>query len=228
MIFRIKGFDLEIHCLEEKSSVLVIQNKSILRLIANTLINNYSLEDNEIVIIDEGKHLKNIEIKVIDHYFNLDINGKTQVSNLYKKIEESFLEDYDMNYQLKEYMLKIVSLLKEETLIYDTVIDINNEVSFIDLLKILKVRFSSQECQKSLDYLYLYIDILCEFSSVKLLVLLNLESYFSTEEISGIFKYLRYKKMIFLCISSTDCDRINYTDIYSIDEDLMEYYYSDN
>lgn len=78
MIIRIKGFDLEIQCLEDKSSVLVVQNKTMLRLIVNTFINNYSLEDNEIVIIDKDQHLKNTEIQVIDQYFNLDINSKTQ------------------------------------------------------------------------------------------------------------------------------------------------------
>lgn len=228
MIIRIKGFDLEIQCLENKSSVLVVQNKAMLRLIVNTFINNYSLEDNEIVILDKDQHLKNTEIQVIDQYFNLDINSKTQISNLYKKIEESFLTNYDMNYQLKEYIFKVTTLLKEELLTFDIDIDINDEISFNDLLKVLKVRFASQTCENSLDYLYLYIDILCEFSNVRLLVLINFESYFSTEEINEIYKYLRYKKMIYLCISSNDCDKINYTDIYTIDEDLMEYHYSSN
>lgn len=228
MIIRIKGFDLEIHCLEDKSSVLVIQNKAMLRLIVNSFINNYSLEDNEIVIIDKDQHLKNTEIQVIDQYFNLDINSKTQISNLYKKIEESFLTNYDMNYQLKEYIFKVTTLLKEELLTFDIDIDINDEISFNDLLKVLKVRFASQTCENSLDYLYLYIDILCEFSNARLLVLINFESYFSTEEINEIYKYLRYKKMIYFCISSNDCDKINYTDIYTIDEDLMEYHYSSN
>lgn len=228
MIIRIKGFDLEIQCLENKSSVLVVQNKAMLRLIVNTFINNYSLEDNEIVILDKDQHLKNTEIQVIDQYFNLDINSKTQISNLYKKIEESFLTNYDMNYQLKEYIFKVTTLLKEELLTFDIDIDINDEISFNDLLKVLKVRFASQTCENSLDYLYLYIDILCEFSNVRLLVLINFESYFSTEEINEIYKYLRYKKMTYLCISSNDCDKINYTDIYTIDEDLMEYHYSSN
>lgn len=228
MIIRIKGFDLEIQCLEDKSSVLVVQNKAMLRLIVNTFINNYSLEDNEIVILDKDQHLKNTEIQVIDQYFNLDINSKTQISNLYKKIEESFLINYDRNYQFKECILKVTSLLKEELLTFDIDIDINDEISFNDLLKVLKVRFASQTCENSLDYLYLYIDILCEFSNVRLLVLINFESYFSTEEINEIYKYLRYKKMTYLCISSNDCDKINYTDIYTIDEDLMEYHYSSN
>lgn len=228
MIIRIKGFDLEIQCLEDKSSVLVVQNKAMLRLIVNTFINNYSLEDNEIVIIDKDQHLKNTEIQVIDQYFNLDINSKTQISNLYKKIEESFLTNYDMNYQLKEYIFKVTTLLKEELLTFDIDIDINEEIPINDLLKVLKVRFVSQTCENSLDYLYLYIDILCEFSNVRLLVLINVESYFSTEEINEIYKYLRYKKMTYLCISSNDCDKINYTDIYTIDEDLMEYHYSSN
>lgn len=228
MIIRIKGFDLEIQCLEDKSSVLVVQNKAMLRLIVNTFINNYSLEDNEIVILDKDQHLKNTEIQVIDQYFNLDINSKTQISNLYKKIEESFLINYDRNYQLKECILKVTSLLKEELLAFDVDIDINEEIPFNDLLKVLKVRFVSQTCENSLDYLYLYIDILCEFSNVKLLVFINFESYYSTEEINEIYKYLRYKKMIYLCISSNYCDKINYTDIYTIDEDLMEYHYSSN
>lgn len=228
MIVRIKGFDLEIHCHEDKSSALIIQNKAMFRLLVNYLMNDYSLEDNEVVILDGDKNLKSSEIKVIDHYFNFDLNNKTQLSNLYKKIEDSFLIDFDMNYKLKECILEVVSMLKQELISYEIDIDINNEIAFSDLLKVLKVKFSTQACENVLDYLYLYIDILCEFTNVKLLILLNCESYYSVDEINEIFKYLKYKKMTFLCINTSIHDRINYTDIYTIDEDLMEYCYSSN
>lgn len=105
-------------------------------------------------------------------------------------------------------------------LVYD------NSLSIPTILKLFDFSIDTDECQTVLERLLLFIDIYAFLQLKKVIIFINMKSFFDIEDIENIYQYLLYKKVRFVCIESNIYDRINIENSYVIDEDLIEFDYS--
>lgn len=228
MIFRIMGFDLEIELDTYKAPVLFIKNKKVLKTTIqsiNELING--LSHNDVVIDHDLKMISfNKDVIMILNYFNLETYYKQIETVAYKKINEFVQDDIQEKIQIEEKVFKLGELLYNLSLDLDTEFTYNNDINIVNLLKLYSFKVDDSMLNSSYDKLLYLISAISEFDLKKVIVFVNLKSFYEEHEILEIYKLLRYKKILFICIESNNYDIIGEEISYEIDEDFVEFTYS--
>ena len=225
MIFRIKGFDLEIVIEENLSPILVIQDKAIFRSIVNSIFSNiHGFSNNDIVLENENGKIINYRKQVVclNEFFNIDFKSKEIISTLFKKIENNIVLDTEImkniEYEVKELGQSIYRVTED----IDLDIFYNSEVTLINLLKLFNFRIDDSELPKPIDKLLSLLSVYADFKLYDVVIFVNLRANYSIDEIKEIYKLLQYKKIKYLCIETQLYDKIRDENIYLIDEDLVE------
>ncbi|MEG1301358.1 MAG: type II-A CRISPR-associated protein Csn2 [Erysipelotrichaceae bacterium] len=224
MIFRIKGFDIEITLEESLKPVLTILNKAVFRSVVGNIIDNIAgIENNDIVIEEKGKILKySKETICFTDYFNFDFNSKSISTSINKSLELILQNELDLYQKVEIEMTRVKSILNEiaADIEFELISDYESELP--NLLKLFNYKINLEVYSKSFDKLILMIEIISYFHLSKVIVFINLKSNYTEKEILEIYKCCEYKKLIFLCIESREYDTINTEINYCIDEDLIE------
>ncbi len=190
MIMKILGFDMEIDINNEKTNILLISDSKLFGRICFDLTRN---NDENIVFVLDNKIVNMKDILIISDIMNFDINNKMIISKLYNQMSNSLLSDSDIENEIKKHYIEIVKKVYDEVDNYNVDINLNEELDFIKLFKMMCVEIhNSYDClvNKIIELLEIYSE-LCN----QTIVFINTLNYFSNEEINEVLKYIDYKKI---------------------------------
>ena len=185
MIMKISGFDMEIDINNEKTNILLISDSKLFGRICFDLTRN---NDENIVFVLDNKIVNTKDILIISDIMNFDINNKMIISKLYNQMSNDLISDSDIENEIKKHYIEIVKKIYDEVDNYNVDININEELDFIKLFKMMGVEIhNSYDCliNKIIDLLEIYSE-LCN----QTIVFINILNYFSNEEINEILKYI--------------------------------------
>lgn len=207
--------------------VLEIKNKRLFNELIYKL--NKSINSDEIlegiILLEEDKEISfNKNAMIIYDFFNLDINQSKIIKNVYEEISKEYKLNYDDE--------NIVSLQKEllgsiRTILYEYNYEFTQKevLDIKDILKIMELKLDINYYDKPLDNLLLLFELIANFSICKLLILVNLKAYVEEEEISEVYKMIKYRGINVLVIeyNTDDIKKQRETKVI-IDEDYDEFY----
>ena len=167
---------------------------------------------NELNLISNGDEISNIDffdrdgkeinlsnkINLIIDYFNIDFNSKKILNSLYKSIKDNI--DEEIKLKLNSNYKKFCELISKTLTGYDFPLVINEEFDLDNIFKLLKISINDKN--NLLDNLLLLIDIENLFKVNQLLVLVNLKSYLSNNELVEFYKYSIYNEIKVILIDS--------------------------
>ena len=203
-------------------NVFVIENRKFLAEFIQEINNQINGFEGRFVLSDLGKELKvdkNIEL-IID-YFNIDLNNKKILTTLYKLMQEIALEEkfYIETIEIKNAILKYIYDI-EEKIEFGIVND--EEFDITSIFKAVSVKLEIDELN-FLEKLAEYIKLLNKIGKIKIFILINLKSFVSDEELSEIYKYIRYNKLNVLLIENIESyNSFEVERVHIIDNDLCE------
>lgn len=225
MKINIKYIDNEIIILDNTVYNIEIENKAYFYRLINDL-NNFanntdSLQDENIKFFKDNTELNLYnKIELYIDYFNIDLNSKKIINNLYKSLKSTISEE-DKN-KISSYYLKIKSILAKSFLDYNLLLTVSDEYDIDIIFKLLKI--SIEKSSLLLDNLLMLIDINSTFKINELLVFINLKQYLSKEELNELYKYSIYNNVKILLIDSQSYGVCNeYEKKLIIDSNLDEF-----
>ena len=217
MIMKISGFDMEIDINNEKTNILLISDSKLFGRICFDLTRN---NDENIVFVSDNKIVNTKDI------LNFDINNKMIISKLYNQMSNDLISDSDIENEIKKHYIEIVKKIYDEVDNYNVDININEELDFIKLFKMMGVEIhNSYDCliNKIIDLLEIYSE-LCN----QTIVFINILNYFSNEEINEILKYIGYKKISVLFLENSYNKDVYFENKYVIDDEFYDYIVHNN
>lgn len=223
MILRLKGFQLEVDINEGEATVLTISNKFLFRSIVQIL--QTPNEDDNTIVIENNNQILNIfkETFVLCDYINIEFRSKMILTQLYRSIESTINLDSNIKDEIDSEIKNLGRLIYDISNDFEFDISYNCELNIMNLLKFFDVQLDIDSYSKVIDKLYLFFDLYSRFNLKKLIIFINLKAYFTFGEIKELYKYLFYKKILFICIESEEYDRMESETNYLIDEDLVEF-----
>ncbi|MEF2616046.1 type II-A CRISPR-associated protein Csn2 [Faecalibacillus faecis] len=223
MIMKILGFDMEIDINNEKTNILLISDSKLFGRICFDLTRN---NDENIVFVLDNKIVNMKDILIISDIMNFDINNKMIISKLYNQMSNSLLSDSDIENEIKKHYIEIVKKVYDEVDNYNVDINLNEELDFIKLFKMMCVEIhNSYDClvNKIIDLLEIYSE-LCN----QTIVFINTLNYFSNEEINEVLKYIDYKKISVLFLENSYNKDVYFENKYIIDDEFYDYIVHNN
>lgn len=223
MIMKISGFDMEIDINNEKTNILLISDSKLFGRICFDLTRN---NDENIVFVLDNKIVNMKDILIISDIMNFDINNKMIISKLYNQMSNSLLSDSDIENEIKKHYIEIVKKIYDEVDNYNVDINLNEELDFIKLFKMMGVEIhNSYDClvNKIIDLLEIYSE-LCN----QTIVFINTLNYFSNEEINEVLKYIDYKKISVLFLENSYNKDVYFENKYIIDDEFYDYIVHNN
>lgn len=218
MKMKLAGFDLEIEMSCDKSNILIIEDH---KLFAQTCLNlNYSYDD-EIVFCENDTLIKTKDIIIINDVLNYDINNKTIITKLYKKVINDLLMDSDIEYDLRDKFNGIYKIIYDIIEEYNIDIAFDDEIDFMKYLKCIGLKIVNNY-DKVIDKILDIVEVYSELCN-QTMIFINVLSYFDDKEIKELLKYIKYKKLSVLFIENRYNDYVYFENKYMIDYDFDDY-----
>lgn len=153
---------------------------------------------------------------------NTDINQRKILQKLYASLdkESNDAELFEETLKIKSYINKFLLDLEYES---EYILEHDVDFDLKGLFSATNLRFV-QERSDFLARLAKYVEISRKFLGFKALVLVNIRSYLSSEEIKLLWDAAAYNKMAILMIESNYIDKIAEEKLTIIDKDLCVVY----
>ncbi len=146
--------------------------------------------------LDPGKLLF-----VVSDPFHIDFASRKIVAALYGEISKLILNDPSRYAAWEKQVVGLSEFIREASREIPLEIDIPNEITVQDACKMLGLRIDCPADASPQMRLYKLMDIIAEWMPKKLLVLCNLDSYFSEDDWQEIVKYACYTKVKLLLVT---------------------------
>lgn len=208
-----------IEFLNNKISVLYIENQSLYRKTVSALYGSSPEESN--IIFSQNFNPINFKNNVcfVPNVFTVDFS-----TPFVKKVYAD-LADYSNTYLFEDLAFlnsNIMFFLEKLSFSFDYDFDYNSQFDITDLLKIQSFKPSLNQ-DDLLSSLLDYIILTNKYTSPKCFVILNLHSCFSSSELEILYKELMYQNIKLLVIEGKKCfDTVPFEQIYIVDEDMCE------
>lgn len=205
---------------ENKINILVIEDQKVFAGIIIELMNQINGFDGNFVL---SSNLKELELEkttdILIDLFSLDLNQKKIINKVYNQLKATSIEEYiDLTYLLGEILKYIekITLTTQHPLIYSQDIDVAG------IFKLADLRIETSYVS-IIEKLINYLSIMQEFNNTSLFILINLKSYFSTEEMQCLYQHILYNKLNVLLLENTVREGRSPQENYRIiDMDLCE------
>lgn len=186
---------------------LVIENSQMFTEIVGSLWQQTYEEGTGEFVLCDGDKEKDISrnIECVINPFALSLNDKKTLTRLYQEVmrdmETKYQEDaIKVKSHVIEYVNRVIS-----TYIYDISVDFDFE--FVDVLKMLKVRFD-ETYENLFDRVIQYVKVKRFFLGINNYIFVNLRQFFSTNEICEMLKSFQYEKINVILIDSVEYEKI--------------------
>lgn len=212
-------YDIDIDVMENHNIYeLIIENPNTMSKVLLELVRQIKEgEEGEFVITNKGKEINyEKESEIIIDFFGFEINNKKVINKLYAKLneiaEEKIEEKSDIN-------SKIITVLDDiTTALGYTDVDYSLEFKWIDIFKVYGLEVM-KEYSSLLEKVITYIKVLADLSDVKILMLVNVKSYFDYNELTELYNMARYNGICLLLIESKESIERGEEIRYIIDKD---------
>lgn len=224
MKLRINGFENEIRLIQNHANVIQIRNPKLLSHfieVLNEKIND--IDNNEIVLLDENNQELNFSKKVylLIDVFNIDFNSKKILNKIYDLISNNI--DVEQGNFINSINNNIKKKLINEINELPFSFNLKDSIDSYDLLKMYNVRIDIFSYTNLLNKIELLIEILSILKIADILIIPNLKSYLSEEELLELYKYGMYNNINIILLESRRWKKINYEKIIYIDEEFDEF-----
>ena len=205
-------------CHYNSINTLVIENTKMFREIIYSIITKLDGEEGNVYFSENATDAKLSSIALCRDYYEVNINKKT--TNI---LQKDIISRLNGNlYEWNQWYQKGYEMLDNVLNNYDSCISIDDDMDIASIVKLFNPTFAVDEETNLLEKLINYINILVEFSDVRLLIFVSIEDYFDKEELELLFKTCQYKEVSLLIIESSHRYRLDNEKTVLIDNDLCE------
>lgn len=210
---------------ENKINVLVIENAAFFTEIINELNNQIKKIEGRFVL---SRNLKEIKIdrkcELVIDFFNLTFNSSKIKKELYNRLESVSVNEknYLESNEIKNRIIKFCYEIEDEI---DFDLDINEEFTFKDIFKAIKLKINDENFSFS-ENLIEYMNIFEKFIGIKLFIFVNLKNFLSEKDLELFYQFIFYNKYKVLLIESNDSKKLDQEKKIIIDKDLCEIWYN--
>lgn len=211
-------------CFDDTTDSILIIKDHILFCNVVMQINKYTLSDekNELVFIDGYNELiKSKNVVFISDFISYDLITRQLLNRIYLNMKNSIINDGEKDEVIQAALNSINSLVIEELDDYNVDFSYDFNIKLEDYFKLLNIKFNNSYnslFSKIIDFIELYSELYYD----KCVVITNLLSCLSDEEINEILKYKKYKKMNILFVENY-FERSVVFSKYVIDNDFYSY-----
>ena len=222
MNLRISGIENEIEL--KDITIIEVMNK---KFYSNILkIINYNctetIDDKTIILKENDEILKmNKEIYLIFDLFNIDYNSKKILSKIYEKISCNI--DKNEDYEIEENFAKIRKYLISEINELPFEFQMTDKIKNEDIFKLFELKIDAENYTKILERIELIIDLISTLNISSILMLVNLKTYLSKEELLVLYKYSMYNNIKLVDFESSSSEKLEYEEKYIIDNEFDEF-----
>lgn len=223
MKLKINGFDNEIIFNDENINILEIKDSKCFTHIIKILNEKINgIESNEIFLLDNNENELNMgkEMYMIFDLFNIDYNSKKIISKIYEIISENIKKNQDHEIENETIKLRNYIIQEINELPFEFVMKRELEIS--EILKLYNLKINPINYASILERAELLIDIISTLQIAKILVLPNLKTYLSEDELVALYKYSLYNNVKLLLIERYNTKKLEYEKTMLIDETFDE------
>ena len=223
MKLKINGFDNEIIFNDENINILEIKDSKCFTHIIKILNEKINgIESNEIFLLDNNENELNMgkEMYMIFDLFNIDYNSKKIISKIYEIISENIKKNQDHEIENETIKLRNYIIQEINELPFEFVMKRELEIS--EILKLYNLKIDPINYASILERAELLIDIISTLQIAKILVLPNLKTYLSEDELVALYKYSLYNNVKLLLIERYNTKKLEYEKTMLIDESFDE------
>lgn len=223
MKLKINGFDNEIIFNDENINILEIKDSKCFTHIIKILNEKINgIESNEIFLLDNNENELNMgkEMYMIFDLFNIDYNSKKIISKIYEIISENIKKNQDHEIENETIKLRNYIIQEINELPFEFVMKRELEIS--EILKLYNLKIDPINYASILERAELLIDIISTLQIAKILVLPNLKTYLSEDELVALYKYSLYNNVKLLLIERYNTKKLEYEKTMLIDETFDE------
>ncbi len=223
----ISGIESQIDFNNQFINILEIENKKFFKTLVSEIYNIAELnyESNKIILTEEDSILNlSKNVMLLFDIFNIDFNNKKILNKIFSKIVNNIKMEKSIDNKYDEITLEILSYMREQLneLTFEYTIKENIEVE--DILKIINFKIDTEYYSSIDEKIMFLIDLISEFSLVKVLILVNIRIYFNEEELIEIYKYCNYKEVNILLIENNISEKVlKYEKKLYIDNDFDDF-----
>lgn len=223
MKLKINGFNNEIIFNDENINILEIKDSKCFTHIIEILNEKINgIESNEIFLLDNNENELNMgkEMYMIFDLFNIDYNSKKIISKIYEIISENIKKNQDHEIENETIKLRNYIIQEINELPFEFVMKRELEIS--EILKLYNLKIDPINYTSILERAELLIDIISTLQIAKILVLPNLKTYLSEDELVALYKYSLYNNVKLLLIERYNTKKLKYEKTMLIDESFDE------
>lgn len=201
-------------------AVLVVENVNKMYEYCNDFFMQQRGEEGNFIVIDGEKELsfKKNGVVVFD-LFNLSLQDKKITNGLFSLLRR--LADEKYTAEQWEIRCKMVALTERLGVECDYPIEFEEDFLFVDLFRSMKVQLK-EDYNSLLEKVTSYIDALCAFTDVKLLVIVGLSAFLSQESFALFAEHVAYSALSVLLIEKNQFPFPTDKKTLIIDDDLCE------
>ena len=223
MKLKINGFNNEIIFNDENINILEIKDSKCFTHIIKILNEKINgIESNEIFLLDNNENELNMgkEMYMIFDLFNIDYNSKKIISKIYEIISENIKKNQD--YEIENETIKLRNYIIQEINELPFEFVMKRELEISEILKLYNLKIDPINYTSILERAELLIDIISTLQIAKILVLPNLKTYLSEDELVALYKYSLYNNVKLLLIERYNTKKLEYEKTMLIDETFDE------
>lgn len=205
-----------------RTTTIVVQNPSLLRLFLDELLHPEDFEDG--FRLYDGKEETDIDKQVyfLRDCFDPDIEEKKTLSFLQKDVPVHMSEEEQL--QLQRIILSLSDFVKQLASDYPIPLEIDSETPLQTILKSFGI-FPVLQGESFLETLVLKIRLISFVSRKTDFIFYNLQDYLSLEEMQSFMREMERLEIAFLCLSSHNPTYLLENEKrVIIDEDNYEYH----
>lgn len=191
-------------------NILEIENKKLFSNIiysVNSLCNKEETEEK--IVLYENLHIYDFskDVSVFFDLFNIDFESKKILNALNKSIANSFNNEYNKKILLEEKLREALQIVREYIYDFEFQLEIKENLTLEDLLKVLSLKVDTEIMDGLKEKFIALIDVFSFLNISKLLIFVNVKSFFSNQELTEIYKHImmRNLKVLFVESNIEDC-----------------------
>ena len=205
-------------CLYEDSPVILsIEKVELFLEFVQSLWRQFNGMDGFLFLSDKEKEMKiSKEAEVIVNPFQISLNDKRIINQIYKELSEVALEycyedTISINQKLIVYMDRILERIPYPVIYHE-------ELDVIGLFKCFKIQF--EEETDFLERIVSYIRMLHQVCGISVMIFVGLKMYLTKEQLEMLYQTLVYEKIYFIDIENKFLSKIKSEKNFILDQDL--------
>lgn len=208
---------IELNFEEDKVNVLVIEKQELMSIVVNDFWNQSNGGEGEFIIADNDNILNpNKILECIINPFSVDVNDKKILTAIYKQLTDDANLDYQE--ELLELNSRIVHTIDNLLEAEQYAFSLNLDLDVNGLLKLYNVKLDYEE-ERLIEKLINYIKLVHAICKKQIIVLVNMKTFFSSEEIEYLYEVSFYEKINLIMLETCSSEFISGEKITIIDSD---------